>query len=192
MTRLDMLTDNHIWLVSVWNWMLLNDIPNWIALAFTAILWPLVLFLWQRRRVNGVAGLEVHFAPGHITIGTSSHDAIAIQFTNHTGAVAYVSGVRITRCTRDFPVPIDAARDVAGDSYHLKFMSPSGTFDMREITLQTSQSANSCMPASTALSTEFFTHKPSWLARRFGRMKYFVLEYTAMVGTTRFSVATYY
>jgi hypothetical protein len=185
-------TDNPSWFVEAWNWLRANDLPNWVALAFTAILWPLALFFWQRRRVQSVPGLEVHFVPGTITIGASEHSAVDVRFTNHTGSVAYISGVRIKNCSPSFVVPIDAARDVAANSYHLKFISSSGMFELREVTLQTNTSAQTCMPISAALSTEFYTHKTSWLARRMHRRKYFILEYTAMVGTTRYAVATYY
>lgn len=187
-----MTTDNTSWAFEAWNWLRANDLPNWLALAFTAILWPLALFFWHRRRVQSVPGLEVHFVPGTITIGTSSHSAVDIRFTNHTGSVAYISGVRIKDCAPSFAVPIDAARDVAANSYHLKFISPSGSFELREVTLQTSNSAQTCMPIAAPLSTDFYTHKTSWLARRFRHHKYFVLEYTAMVGTARYAVATYY
>jgi hypothetical protein len=187
-----MTTESLSWIATAWAWARANDIPNWLAIALTSVLWPVALILWQRRKVNGVHGLEVHFATGNIQIGGKPFSAIDIQFTNHTGAVAYVSGVRVKGCTPDFAVPVEASRDVAENSYHLKFMDDKGQFVMREVTLQTSTGAKTCMPAPTTLPTEFFTYSPSWLARRFGRRKYFVLEYTAMVATTRYSVATLY
>ena len=179
-------------LAQAWAWARANDIPNWFALAFTAVLWPVALLLWQRRRVSGVPGLEVHFTPGDISIDNRPYKAVAVRFTNHTGSVCYVSGVRVTHCTRAFPVPIEAARDVAGNSYHLKFQQPSGAFDLREVTLQTGQSAVSVMPALAAMPEEFFTHTPSWTERQLRRRKYFVLGYTAMVGNARFGIATRY
>jgi hypothetical protein len=180
------------WAVNAWNWARENDIPNWIAVAFTAILWPIALLLWQRRKVNGVPGLEVHFATGQITIAGKPFAAIDIQFTNHTGSVVYVSGARVRGCTKSFPVPVEASRDIAENSYHLKFMDGGGLFVMREVTLQTSASAKTCMPASSTLSSDFFTYSSSRFTRVLRLRKYFVLEYTAMVGTTRHSVATLY
>ncbi len=176
----------------LWTWARANDIPNWVAVAFTGIAWPVTLFLWHRRKVNSVPGLEVHFAAGSIKIGEKPHSAIDVQFTNHTGSVAYISGARIRSCTKAFQVPVEAARDIAQGSYHLKFMRDSPQFILREVTLQTSESAKTCMPASPGLANEFYTHAPSWAARLFRRQKYFVLEYTAMVGTTRHAVATVY
>jgi hypothetical protein len=177
---------------NLWAWAQANDIPNWVAVAFTGIAWPVALFFWQRRKINSVAGLEVHFSAGNITIASKPYSAVEVQFTNHTGSVVYISGVRIRSCTRNFPVPVEAARDIAQGSYHLKFIEDSGQFVLREITLQTNTSARTCMPASPGLSNGFYTHSPSWIARLFRRQNYFVLEYTAMVGTARHAIATIY
>ena len=180
------------WLVSTWHWARTNDLPNWFVFAFTVILWPVALILWQRRKANGVPGLEVHFSEGQITFGGKSHRAIDIQFTNHTGSVVYVSGVRIRGCTNAFPVPVEASRDVAENAYHLKFMNDNGQFANREVTLQTSAVTKTCMPVTVALSSRFFGHSSSWLYRRLRRRRYFILEYTVMVGTARHSIATRY
>lgn len=179
-------------IAEVWAWARANDIPNWVAVAFTGIAWPIALYAWSRRKVNSVPGLEVHFAAGNITIHGEPHSAVDVQFTNHTGSVAYISGVRVRSCTANFPVPVVAARDIAQGSYHLKFMQDGGGFVLREVTLQTSASAKTCMPTTPGLSSAFFTHAPSWVSRLFRRQTYFVLEYTAMVGTTRHAVATLY
>ena len=176
----------------LWSWARANDIPNWLAVAFTGIAWPIALLLWQRRKGNSVPGLEVRFAAGQITISDKPYEAVDVQFTNHTGSVAYISGARIRSCTKAFPVPVEASRDIAQGSYHLKFMDADSQFVMREVTLQTTSSAKTCMPASSGLSSEFFTHSPNWITRLFRRQKYFVLDYTAMVRTTRHAVATLY
>jgi hypothetical protein len=183
-------------ILAAWKWARTNDLPNWFAFAFTVILWPLALILWQRRKVNGVQGLEVHFAEGQISIGDKPFPAIDIQFTNHTGSVAYISGVRIRGCTESFPVPIEASRDRAANSYHLKFMKVTTDskllFVLREVTLQTSETAKTCMPVASAMFSDFFKYTPSWVARRLRKRQYFLLEYTAMVGTVRHSVSTLY
>jgi hypothetical protein len=177
---------------AAWHWLKCNDIPNWITLLFTVIALPIALLLWHRRKVNSVFGLEVHLSASEMMIGSKPFKAVNIGFTNHTGSVAYINGARIRSITDAFPVPVEAARDIAQGSYHLKFPQPNGILDLREITLQTNLSVNTLMPASPELPKEFFTYKPSWLARRFRLQKYFVLEYTAMVGTTRHAVATLY
>lgn len=177
---------------TAWKWARENDLPNWLVFAFTVVLWPLVLILWQRRKVNGVPGLEVHFADGNIVINGAPHAAIDIQFTNHTGSVAYVSGVRIVGFTDAFPIPIEASRDRAENSYHLKFIDDKGEFKIREVTLQTSAMAKTCMPVANHMADDFFSYAPSWWARKLHKRRYFAIEYTAMVGTARYSVATVY
>jgi hypothetical protein len=169
-----------------------NDLPNWFALAFTVVLVPLVLVLWQHRKVPGIPGPDVHFSAGNIKFSGATHDAVDIEFTNHTGAVVYVSGARIRSCTKKFSVPIEASRDVTGNSYRLKFMNDHGNFVMREITLQTSETRRTSMPASRAMPPDFFAYSAPWWARLVRYRQYFVLEYTAMVGTTRCSVRTLY
>lgn len=166
--------------------------PNWVATAFSLIVWPLVLVAWQHRRVNSVPGLEVHLFRGTVRIGSKEHAAVDLRFTNHTGSVAYVRGVRIKDCTAAFSVPTDAARDVSADSYHLKFNYGDGDFKHREVTLQTNESAQSCMPVESPRDEDFFKYKRSLLARVFRRHRYFVLEYTVLVGSSRHLVTTRY
>jgi len=69
----------------LWNIAKENDLPNWFALAFTVVLWPLALFWWQRRRINNVPNLEVKFSPGGMRIGNEEGPALNITFFNHTG-----------------------------------------------------------------------------------------------------------
>jgi hypothetical protein len=169
-----------------------NDLPNWLALAFTVVLWPSALLAWNRRWVNGVPGLEVRFAKGSIRIGSNPHEAIDIQFTNHTGSVVYISNGRIRNCTAAFVVPLDADRDIAQNSHHLAFIDETGNFRMREVTLQTNAAAKTCIAAPSGMPESFYRYAPPWYARVVRRQKYFVLEYVAMVGTSRHSVATLY
>jgi hypothetical protein len=170
-----------------------NDAPNWLVLLFTGIAWPIVLYLWHRRKVNSIPGLEVRFAPGSITINGKSFDAIGIEFINHTGSVAYITGPQIRRCSHKFKVPIEASRDIGHDYHHMKFLDAlSGQFEFREITLQTGGIAKSCMAVSPAPLDEFYRYSAPWYRRCFGLRKYFVLEYTAMVARNRFSVLTVY
>jgi hypothetical protein len=182
----------HHWVVESWVWVKENDLPNWVAVLFTAILWPVVLFLWNHRRVNNIAHLEVQFAPGKIQMHGQPHTAVSIDFTNHTGSVVYLTGARIKRCSRLFRVPIDASKDIAEGSYHLKFMDETGGFVHREQTLQTNQNAHTCIATTSELPESFYTYSAPWWRRAFRARKYFLLEYTAVVGTTRRSVTTLY
>ena len=188
----NMPTDAAATVASLLEWLRTNDLPNWIAIAFSLIVWPVVLFLWQRRRVSSIPGLEVHFFRGSIKINGNDFSAIDVRFTNHTGAVVYVRGVRVRGCTANFPVPLEAARDVSSNSYHLKFNYGDGAFVHREVTLQTTESAQSCMPVAASLPDAFFVHVQPRYLRLLRRHAYFVLEYTALVGSSRYLVSTRY
>jgi hypothetical protein len=197
-----MLGDIWAWCVNVVCWLRGHDIPNWLAMP----LWPLIVILWHRRSVNSVRGLEVHFfdaGPEALEFGGKKHRAITIQFTNHTGCVAYISGARVRSITKKFFVPVEAARDVGRDSYHLKFSASPAEVAMRgvaansgvavplatrEVTLQTNDSRQTAMPGDPP--PELFKHSPSWMRRIFRRPKYYVIEYTAMISTRRYAVAT--
>ena len=179
-------------IVQAWNWAKANDLPNWVVVLFAAIVWPLVLFYWSRRKVNNIPGLEVRLVTGNIKIGGKPHDAVAIDVINHTGSVVYLTGARIKSCSSLFNVPIDASRDIAAGSHHLSFMDEKGDFVHREFTLQTNQAARTCIAISSPLAEPFYRYRAHWFRRLFRMRKYFVLEYTAMIGSARYFVATVY
>jgi type I restriction-modification system DNA methylase subunit len=54
--------------LSLWHWLKTNDLPNWIAVAFAAVIWPVALYLWSTRRIHNVA-----FAGTASSRGTDSH-----------------------------------------------------------------------------------------------------------------------
>ncbi len=179
---------------SLWDLAKQHDIPNWFALAFTVVLWPLALFWWQRRRINNVPNLEVIFKLGGMQVGNAAGPAINITFLNHTGSVVYITSARIKNCSSAFSVPNNHAdRDSAENSYHLKFqLNGTGNFEYREITLQTNQSATTSIAVTTQPNDNFFSYVVPWYRRWFNYRKFFILEYTAMVGNTRYLVATLY
>ncbi len=180
------------WIIDLWNWSKENDLPNWIVFAFTAVVWPLALLAWNRHKVHNVANLEVRVLPGRINIGETPHDAVTFDFTNHTGSVVYIAGGRIKKCTAQFSIPVDASRDIAEGSYHLSFMDEYGGFVHRELTLQTNQSRQTAIAVNMPMPKDFYSYRAPWYRRLFHAPKYFILEYTAVVGATRFSVATVY
>ena len=177
---------------AIWDWAKANDIPNWGVVLFTLILWPSFLYYWHRRKRNSIPNLEVRLAPDHTQIDGVWHDALAIHVINHTGAVVYLTGVRLRWCSRLFPIPIDAAWDIGGRSYPLSFVNNQGGLTEREITLQTNETGRTAIALSAPLENSFYTYRARWYRRLIRWRRYFVLEYTAMVGTARRFVATLY
>ena len=175
-----------------WLWVHEHDLPNWVAFLFSLIVWPITIFLWQRRKISSVPGLEVHFSPGDMTIDGKHFSAVGMRFVNHTGSVVYVSGLHAQRCSKLFPIPLEAARDIAKNSYHLKFMDDGGHFSKREVTIQTNEAQHTGLPVAALMPSAFYGYVRPWYKRLLRQRKYFVLEYTVMVGSTKHAVATRY
>lgn len=176
----------------IWLWLKNNDLPNWITFAFTVIVWPLVIFYWSKRKVNNISNLEVSLAKASIMIDGRDHSAIDINFLNNTGAVVYLTRARIKKCSQAFSVPIDASRDIAENSYELKFMDSNGRYIHRQYTLQTDQTVKSSLAVAQPFPDSFYSYRAPWWRKFLRCRKYFILEYTAMVGDKRYKVSTIY
>lgn len=190
------------WLSSCWDWMRRNDLPNWIGVTFSLIVWPLVLAslaYWINRKISRVPGLEVALHKGRVIIGGADktdkveHSAVDFYFRNKTGAIVYLSHVRIRNCSNLFPVAVDATRDISDSSYELKFFNPSTIhYDFREKVLHTNDEVRSTMAVSTHLSADFFSYRVPFYRRWLRLRKYFVLEFVALVGTRKYFVSMMY
>ena len=75
----------------------------------------------------------------------------------------------------------------------MTFFDPSRKiFHLRQVTLDTGSDAKVSIAVSAQLPNSFYVYKVPRLRRLLGLRKYFVLEYTAMVGTRKYSVQTVY
>jgi len=178
--------------VFIWEWLNKHDLPNWIIFAFTAIVWPLVIYYWSKRKVKNIRNLEVSLAKASITINGNRYDAVDINFVNNTGSVVYINRPKITRCSKQFSVPVAATRDIAENAYDLLFMDSNGDYVLREITLHTNKKTKTSIAVTQELPEQFYQFKPQWYRSVIRRGKYFVLEYTAMVGDKKYVVSTVY
>lgn len=177
----------------LYEWLKLNDIPNWITLLFSLIVWPIVLFLWNKRIFKNIANLEVSITIDQMTMGATSSDCINFKFLNNTGSIVYIANARIANCSKEFCVHPNASRDIAESSYELKFFNNgTSSFTEKQIILQTNEENYTSLGIKKSLSEDFFTYKPSWIRKLFRWRKYFTLEYIAMVGKKRFKVKTIY
>jgi len=172
-----------------------HDVANWIILGFTGIVWPLVIYIWTKKSVNNIAGLEVVFRPGDIEIFGIKHKAISIEFINHTQSIVYITNASIRRNTTNFIIPSNAAKNIGDSSRHLNFETIKDNniyFNKREVTIQTNGSARTCMAVETNIDDSFYNYKPELWRRFIKKPKYFIIEYTALVGDVRFKVSTVY
>ena len=143
-----------------------------------------------------IPGLRVSFAPSSLSIGGNPYASVDIIFTNNTSLVVYLSYVRLKRFTSLVAVPLDTSgsKDISSNAMDLTFFDLSRQiFHYRQVTLDTGSDAKVSIAVSTQLTKKFFyTHRVPRLRRTLGLRKYFVLEYTAMVGTRKYSVETVY
>ncbi len=182
-----------IHMIELVTWLDQHPLPNWVTFGFTAVVWPLVLFWWNRRKVNSIAGLQVSFfhRGTTITIGGAPYPAVDVEFLNATQSVVYLTHALISGCTKEFPISPAASRDIANDAYELKFLDKN-QYVLREITLHTNTSAKTCIPAAAAPPATFYQHKAGLFRRLLRRPKYFRIEYTALVGDKRYKASTVY
>ena len=129
-------------------------------------------------------------SPVNMSIGDVSYPAVYMVFSNRTPSVVYLTNPQLTNCSALFPIPPDAARDIGANARPLSFVKPDGGFEGYQITLQTGDQAKTGIAVGAPMHATFYDYRASRLRRIFRRPKYFVLEYTAMVGEKKCSVAT--
>ena len=181
---------------TIWCWLKDNDLPNWVAVAISSVMWPVLLLWWNKRKIQSISDLELVISPGSVEIIVSPGDfrspfpTVTLEFINHTGSVVYITGASVRVNPKTMRVPPDAARDVGRRTHHVSFLDGNNQLTIREQTLQTKERTRGAIVLSEPMSPDFYEYSaPLW--RRFlGRPKYFVLYYTAMVGRARHFVAT--
>jgi len=173
-----------------WTWLKANDIPNWIAI----VLWPLAIFLWDRRTVSTIPNLEVSLFKGKTKIGENDEsDALYLKFLNNTSSIIYLTNICILNCSKKFHVDPAAARDIAKSSYELKFPNgKDGYLTERQIILHTNAETSTSLSVKNSITDDMLSYKPNILRQVFRRPKYFCLQYIALVGNKRYRVSTTY
>lgn len=171
-----------------------NDLPNWIVIIFSLILWPIVLYLWNQRTINNIPNLQISLSKGTIsTNGVEKENFIWINFLNNTGSIIYLTNIRILKCSKLFQVDPKASRDISESSHELKFPNrKDNILTERQIILQTNEESGSGLQLKDAISDEMLTYEPGLWRRLLRSPKYFCLEYIVMVGNKNYKVSTIY
>ena len=176
----------------LWVWSKENDLPNWLSLPVSLILWPAALYWWSTHKRQAIPHFEVIPGPAQTQIGQQSFDAVQFQFTNRTGSVVYLSRARLREHQKYFSIPIAAARDISGGWRELKFMARNGTMIDHECIVQANCNAITTIATSHKMDSSFYSYRPGLLRRWLRYPKYFTLQYTAMVGRQKYSIETVY
>ncbi len=56
--------------MSVFDWLRDHDLPNWFTFLFSLFGWPLVVYWWNTRKVQGVPFFDVVYRQGQTAMGT--------------------------------------------------------------------------------------------------------------------------
>ena len=173
-------------LLKIWNWLKFNDLPNWIVVIFSIIIWPLALFLWSKRVVGAVRNLQVVIVPAGGIIPTGQQcPYLVLKFNNNTGAVVYLSNLAIKVSYRVRVHP-DADKDVSTGNHVLKFAIKDGdAFNKLQATIDTGQKITTGLPLSNSyndseiktLMAQMRSHKRNGVISKF-----FTLQFDCMIG----------
>ncbi|MBI3878897.1 MAG: hypothetical protein HY301_02400 [Verrucomicrobia bacterium] len=176
-------------LLQIWEWLKANDIPTNVSTIFTGVLWPVVLFIYTRRRVRTVSGLDVSVAPHAVKVDNVSCPAALVKFTNTSDTVIYLHNPRIF-CSRKTFAPHQMAQQHIGDlTCELKFkLGDSKDYTERQFILQTNSEAETVLPLANQFNLSIKGYKAGFFRKLFGVPKYFRLEYTAVVRDRRYRV----
>src|SRR4030042_897407 len=163
-----------------------NDIPNWLAVAFSLLMWPLALTIWNRRTFSAIRNLQIVIEQSRGWIPTGEECPYLIfRFQNNTGERIYITDVSITTSRRIVVHP-NADRDISTSGYTLKFAERSGdSFSRFHVTVETQHEVATGLPLISnydnqtlnALITALRNHRRNGIIAL-----YFVLQFDCMVG----------
>lgn len=186
----------NIWVFLKGNILKDGDIPNWLVLIFTTLLWPLLIWIYDHWAVGSITNLEVALFQTSMNIGNNetfkTFDAVEFQFLNKTDTIVYITNAKLKKCSKHFPVPREATKDIASSSHELKFLNTDNQkFEEHQITLQTNGMAKTAI-ALRSIHKELLDYHPSFWKKFWPWPKFFKLEYIVMVNKKRYKVVTKY
>jgi hypothetical protein len=117
-----------------------------------------------------------------------ARNAVTLDFINHTDSVVYLTAVRFRANLKEFYVSSDVSRDIGGGTSPLAFLDANGGFSRRELTLQTNEQARTWI----SMGDHFYQYRAPWYHRLLRGSKFYRLEYTVMIGKSRYSVSMAY
>src|SRR5438874_12545176 len=87
-----------------WQWLKDHDAPNWFAILFSLVVWPLVIYWWNTRKTQSIPHLEVRPEfPSQVNIPLRQSHAVELTFTNATHSVVYLHHARLRENQKNFP-----------------------------------------------------------------------------------------
>ncbi|MFA5125335.1 MAG: hypothetical protein WC409_05870 [Candidatus Omnitrophota bacterium] len=169
-----------------WEYLKEHDVPNWLAIIFTLIVWPLALIIWNKRYIRGIRNLQILIDSSRGTIPTGeSCPYLIFRIKNNTGERIYITDLSLV-LSRQIRAHPNADRDISTGGYTLKFAEKAGDpFFRFYITIDTQQEAITGFPlrvdyddqALRTLIMELRNYRRNGIIAR-----YFILQFDCMVG----------
>lgn len=170
-----------------------NDIPNWLGLLFSLIIWPLIIYFWSIRKKSYINNLTVVTEPTEISINNKPNiPAIKIIFINNTNSKIVLTNPKIKNNDSYFKIHTDSGRDFITGYYELMFHDSKQSYNFDYQVLRTSEKAFTSIGLSEYPDIMFYKYKPNFFRRIFSLPKYFVLEYTALVDNRSYQIKSTY
>jgi len=187
-------------MLRLYKWFQDNDLPNWVILIFTGIFWPIILYLLNKRKRWFIPGLKTTLYASRINIGgVQPVPSLGLKLTNSTNSKIFITNMRIRGNRKNLEINRSSTYDISTGYYELLFMDLNAhnagntyNYTLHEILLHTNQEIETAIGLERELNTEIFNYWASFLRRLLGFPKYFVIEYTALVGDRKYLVKTIY
>jgi hypothetical protein len=181
-----------------WQWLREYDASNWFVIFVSLFAWLFFIRRLDSRKRQYIPNLEVQprQSQGSTTIGNRQFDAVEFVFSNRTGSTVYLYRAQLREHPKRFPIPHEAARDISGwrelkfgsQQYNVSNSSTTFAYVDHERVPQTNESATTVMAVSQKMDSTFYNYRPWWIHRWLRRPRYFLLQYTVMVGEKKYSV----
>jgi len=136
-------------LEQIWNYLEMHDLPNWIVLCFSLIVWPIALYLWNKRTHSSIRNLQIIVDPAGGVIPTGeSCPYLVFRFENNTGENVYLTNLAI-KVTDLINPHSNADKDLSTGNHTLKFAERDGEpFSRLQTTINTGNRVTTGLPLS--------------------------------------------
>lgn len=163
-----------------------SDMPNWITLLITLGV-PTLTWLWQKRRVSHVTGLEVSLHKSTMQMNSKKYPSVEFEFANKTDKRVTVMYPNIKNSTEKFNITKGATRDIGQGTYELKFLDQCNRYSQHRVEIDIEKNDRTALPLEK-IDSELLSKKPNSFFPR----KYFTLEYEVLCGKRWYKVSTNY
>lgn len=177
------------WFINWVGYLRTHDLPNWIAVSFTGIIWPLTLYIWRKRSITGIRNLQIFPDTADGTIQTGENCTfLKLKIENNTGMRIYIADMSM-RITKRIKANPNAEKDISTKGYTLKFAEKGeSTYSRTHITLDTAQEVTTALPLANDYNLKNLITELKDYSKNLIVARYFILNFDCMAGTAHYRV----